>query len=514
MQSTLRKELGYLQFLSDPGIKALNKIHHSPENGSATEKSIASLLDPEFPVTAKPFLFLEARYLLNILMENSYFLFTETEHNKLKKFNSLDSEGKEISAFRQVLNKIWEIAVAAPTAEGFSTAKAESSFIEYGYAGLNAFFSLFTRALPAYLQLIPRLLNAPFDWLHYRLGEMAEKGGKPMWVMARLLQLIIFLPKQALHRLANVMGYLSNLMDGALKLSMGILRFPIKILELSIRPGNAINNLKKIWQDFKNDFINGVWSLLKNLFRLLPEAGLLLTYFFAPPVAFVAEPLAQVAHTLGSVAHGLHISTQAVELTCLMTTPAFASQGYSIAADNLSQKLEEKYKTQGLYSIRAGVAPTPNIFYSQTQGQSYSHSYPLDDEKQPPIANNEGYKSLIKKQSCIGSDDMSKPLLSHKNPSAEYTKGSRKNSFFSYRSTAEQDSVQQDSGDDPIAEAQKLKALGDKVREEYYATTNREQKTALILKSMEIKEKYDRAVEEGYKFLTNLDDPPAIKQNI
>lgn len=223
--------------------------------------------------------------------------------------------------FKQTCKVIWDLSVTKPFKHSVDKAEHEKSAIEYLVAGLTATYSVFFKAIPGYLQFMIRVMNTPLDWLNDRLKKFGgERKGFPgwKWLSAKLLQSIIFLPKQFLERLANLMGYLSNLLTGVFQSALGLgklilgipeaviirhfiypesseIHQPIKLtIDETQTHTSTPNEIAPLSQVIKSACVN-VWAGLKNIarnsLRLAPEAAITTAYFLIPPVAAGVETI-------------------------------------------------------------------------------------------------------------------------------------------------------------------------------------------------------------------------------
>lgn len=185
---------------------------------------------------------------------------------------------------------------------------AQKSFFQI-FSLLFESLSSLIKFIFASVQVLVRFIAVPFDFAYEKLALW----GRTNW-LAKGCSWLMSIPLDAINRVANVIGYSSNLIDGGLKLATssplrflklvesGILSLGAKILG-SLTGSQAIKNfathkfdvVKDAWYEFWNDLLyNGAGRVLKNSFRLAPEAVILgLSLSPAAPLAPAAQAMAQ-----------------------------------------------------------------------------------------------------------------------------------------------------------------------------------------------------------------------------
>lgn len=229
------------------------------------------------------------------------------------------------SAWERIKSHLAAIGSLAwyPAQKAWEQAIKEKSVVQGLYALLETLWSFF-KGLFSYIQLIPRALASGLSYLYAKADQLTKgdsRAGKAAgWVCKFLLGFGI--PESCLNRTANLLGYTTNLLDGAFRATLAIPKFLGKAIEKTVNPWMREAETH-IGTDFYNDlFESGLGRVLKNGLRVLPEAAVIGLYVLGPqfwPAAYVVDQAATV---------GIALSTKLVS-GLVMTGGVVAGQTWS-----------------------------------------------------------------------------------------------------------------------------------------------------------------------------------------
>lgn len=175
-------------------------------------------------------------------------------------------------AFRPAI-KAWENAL-----------KSES--LLQGLLAIIEFIWSSIKLLPTLLQLPLRMASALLHWLYAKADDWTESKDILTKVVGWVLKVLLLGRgiERCFHRVANVIGYITNLLDGLFRVVFSPLKFIFEFLRCS-----KCRSITDIFDDLFNDFIqSGLGRVLKNTLRVLPEVGVIGLYVASIYFPFLA----------------------------------------------------------------------------------------------------------------------------------------------------------------------------------------------------------------------------------
>lgn len=154
--------------------------------------------------------------------------------------------------------------------------KAQKSLFQ-GFSLLLELLSSISKLIFATLSMVVRFIATPFDYVFESMNQWIKNGGWTSYLVGNFVKGLVSIPLSPLNRLANLIGYTGNLVDGGMKLGNSLFR-ALKVVEGIGRDNEfiAYDALKEFEHDFAR---NGLGRMIKNTLRIAPEAALLSAYF-------------------------------------------------------------------------------------------------------------------------------------------------------------------------------------------------------------------------------------------